>query len=265
MAPRTHLAASLAIAIALSVAPHVRGDDAVPLPPPPPGTRQVNRAQPGAAAGSFQLTPPGAAPVPAPAAAPPLIVPAAPAPAPAAVAAPRPAVRWAITTGFDYGFNKLVKVEMTDGSTQSLAANDGLFLSVGATFLPLLEGRLETQATLGIKGWSIDASNGSMSITMFPIEILEAFRAEPLRLSAGVVFVPGPTTSAHGALASLNGIEFDNSLGIVLQGEWVAPFKNGRGQLSIGPRFLIQKFQVAHGGPVLGANALGFVASVAFR
>lgn len=228
MPSRPCLAAALVAALA--IAPLARGDDAVPLPPPPGG-----------------------------------FTPKAPAVVPVQAAPSRPAVRWALTAGFDYGFNELVKVEMTDGSTQSLSANDGLFFSVGATFLPLLEGRLETQATIGIKGWSIDASNGSMSVTMFPIELLEAFRADPVRLSAGVVFVPGPTTSAHGALASLDGIEFDNSVGIVLQGEWVTQFKNGRGQFSIGPRFLIQKFQVAHGGPVVDGNALGFVTSVAFR
>ena len=121
------------------------------------------------------------------------------------------------------------------------------------------------QATVGVKGWSIDASNGNLSITMFPLEVLEAFRADPLRLSAGVVFVPGPSTSAGGVLASLDGVKFDNSLGLVLQGEWLSVFKNGRGQISCGPRFVLQKFQIAHGGAVLRANALGFVTSVAFR
>jgi hypothetical protein len=186
--------------------------------------------------------------------------------APTPAGPPRPSVRWAITTGFDYGFNELVSVDMEGGGSQSISANEGLFLSVGATFLPLLEGRLETQATLGVKGWSIDASNGHLSITMFPIEVLETFRAAPpLRLSAGIVYVPGPSTKADGLLASLDGIEFDDSLGFVLQGEWLKPFKNGRGQLSVGPRFVLQKFQIANGGPVLDANALGFVASVAFR
>ena len=174
-------------------------------------------------------------------------------------------MRWAFTAGFDYGFNELVSVTMEGGGSQSIAANEGLFVSAGLTFLPLLDGRLETQATVGVKGWSIDASNGSLSITMFPIEVLETFRTEPLRLSAGVVFVPGPKTSADGLLAAYDGIEFDNSLGLVLQGEWISMFKNGRGQLSLGPRLVLQKFQVAHGGEVLGANAPGFVASVAFR
>lgn len=180
-------------------------------------------------------------------------------------APPRPAVRWAITTGFDYGFNELVTAEMSDGSTQSLSANDGLFLSVGLTFLPLLEGRLETQATIGMKYWAIEASNANLSVLMFPIEVLETFRADPLRLSAGLVYVPGPSTKGDGLLAPYGGIEFDSSVGIVLQGEWLSPFKNGRGQISFGPRFIIQKFQVANGGPVIDANAIGLVMSVAFR
>jgi hypothetical protein len=229
MPSRPYLAAALAAALA--IAPRVRADDGVPLPPPPSTTRS------------------------------------APAPAAAAAVAPRPAVRWAITAGFDYGFNELLWVRMTDGSKQSISANEGLFASVGATFLPLLEGRLETQATIGVKGWSINASNANLSIVMFPIEVLETYRPDalPLRLSGGIVFVPGPKTSADGALASLDHIEFDDSLGLVLQCEWLKPFKNGRGQLSFGPRFVLQKLQVAHGGPVVAANALGFVTSVAFR
>jgi hypothetical protein len=270
MSPRPRLAAALVVALALALPPRVRAD-AVPLPAPPPGTERMKRTPPPEPAGSLQLTPPfaavppGTAPAPAPtsaAAAPP------PPPssfAPAQAARPRPSVRWAITAGFDYGFNELLSVKMEGGGSQSISANEGLFLSVGAAFLPLLDGRLETQATVGVKGWSIDASNGNLSITMFPLEVLEAFRADPLRLSAGVVFVPGPSTSAGGVLASLDGVKFDNSLGLVLQGEWLSVFKNGRGQISCGPRFVLQKFQIAHGGAVLRANALGFVTSVAFR
>jgi hypothetical protein len=256
MSPRLHLVGVLALALA----PLARADDAVPLPPPPAGTNAVKRVIPRDSTKQLQLDSPlGATP--------PATVPTAPPPAvaPAPAGPPRPSVRWVITTGFDYGFNELLSVPMEGGGSQSISANEGLFFSVGATFLPLLEGRLETQATVGVKGWSIDASNGHLSITMFPIEVLETFCADPLRLSAGLVYVPGPSTKADGLLASLNGVQFDNSLGLVLQGEWLKPFKNGRGQLSMGPRFVLQKFQIAHGGAVLSANALGFVASVAFR
>ncbi len=263
------IASIAAVAVALAAAPtRAPAEDAPPLPrTPPPGTKRVSAAPPRDASGASQPAPPAATTSPPSAAtapvAPPAVVPSAAAPKPAAP--PRPSVRWAITAGFDYGFNELLSVSMEGGGSQSISANEGLFLSVGATFLPLLDGRLETQATIGVKGWSIDASNGHLSITMFPVEVLEAFRADPLRLSAGLVFVPGPSTSADGLLAKLDGVKFDNSIGIVLQGEWLRPFKNGRGQLSAGPRFLLQKFQIAHGGPVLSANALGFVASVAFR
>ena len=49
-------------------------------------------------------------------------------------------MRWALTAGFDYGFNELVSVTMEGGGSQSIAANEGLFVSAGLTFLPLLDG-----------------------------------------------------------------------------------------------------------------------------
>lgn len=254
MSPRLHLVGVLALALA----PLAFADDGVPLPAPSAGARVVERVNPRDTPEHLRVASPLGATSSA-------RVSTAPPPAVAPAPLPRPRVRWAIATGFDYGFNELVSVSMEGGGSQSISANEGLFLSLGATFLPLLEGRLETQATVGVKGWSIDASNGSLSVTMFPIELLETFSAHPLRLSAGLVYVPGPSTKASGLLAELDGIDFDNSLGLVLQGEWLKPFTNGRGQLSLGPRFVLQKFQIAHGGAVLSANALGFVASVAFR
>ena len=94
---------------------------------------------------------------------------------------------------------------------------------------------------------------------------LERLVAVVLPADWGVDLIAQLDIKLRGLLAPYDGIEFDNSLGLVLQGEWISTFKNGRGQMSLGPRLVLQKFQVAHGGEVLGANALGFVASVAFR
>jgi hypothetical protein len=170
------------------------------------------------------------------------------------------AVRLAGTLGFDLGFTKLIAVEMSDGSTRSLEANQGFFVSIGAAFLPLLDGRLETQATLGLKYSGIEASNGSASYLTFPLEVLELVHVSPLRLGAGVVYVHRPAASGDGALADFD-VKFESSLGMVLQAEWTWRARPGAPLIAMGPRLLWQKMQVRGGGPVIDANALGFVMS----
>jgi hypothetical protein len=196
----------------------------VPLPPPPSGT--VRR-------------------------------PAAPAPVPPRTPAPAPPVRFAGTLGFDFGFTELLEVELTDGSSRSITANQGVYVSLGIA-VPHLGGRLETQATIGLKYSGIEASNGSANYLVFPLEVLEAVNVAPVRLAAGLVYLPRPSTSGDGVLAGFD-VQFESSLGVVLQAEWVIPSRRGR--VSFGPRFVWQKLQVRGGGPVIDANAFGAVMS----
>jgi hypothetical protein len=170
------------------------------------------------------------------------------------------AVRLTGSFGIDRGFTKLLEVEMTDGSTQSLSANQGMFASVGATFLPLLDGRLETQATIGVKYWEIQASNAEASYLAFPVEVLELFHVAPLRFAAGLTYLHRPATSGDGLLSEFE-IEFDSSLGVVLGADWTWRAKAGAPLLAIGPRLIWQRLQIRGDGPVLDANALGIIFS----
>jgi hypothetical protein len=184
-------------------------------------------------------------------------------PGPATPAAARPAVRIAFagSAGFDFGLTDLLTVKMTNGTSQGISANQGLFAQVGA-IVSHLDGRLEAQVTVGIKGWSVNATNGNASFVVFPIELLEAVNVAPFRFAAGVVYLHQPSTSGDGLLKDFN-VKFDSSLGLVFQGEWVLT-SPGRLRISMGPRFVWQKLRVQGGGPVLDANALGGVVSFSF-
>jgi hypothetical protein len=182
---------------------------------------------------------------------------AAVAAAPARKVAP---VRLAGTLGFDVGFTELLEVEMDDGSSRSITANQGFFVSLGAAFLPLLDGKLETQATLGVKYAGIEASNGDASFIAFPLEVLEAFHADPLRLAAGIVYLHRPGASGKGVLSAFD-VDFESSIGLVFEADWTWRAKPGAPLLAMGPRFVWQKLQVRGGGPVVDANAVGFVMS----
>jgi hypothetical protein len=207
-----------------------------------------------AGAQAFAPPPPSQGPLAPPAA------PAQPPPTAPVTSPPIRPVRLAGTMGIDVGFTNLIEATMSDGSKQTLAANQGFFASIGAAFLPLLDGRLETQATIGIKGWSINASNGSASIVTFPLEVLEVVHVDPLRFAAGLVYLHRPSLSGKGVLDAAD-TNFDSSLGVVLEADWTWRARPGAPLLGFGPRLILQKFQVRGGGPVFDANALGFVMS----
>jgi hypothetical protein len=73
--------------------------------------------------------------------------------------------------GFGGGGDDLVKVTLSDGSTQTLSAGDGIDASIGLMLTPLWVGDalgIGVSGTLGYKGWSVGGSNGDISIARFP-------------------------------------------------------------------------------------------------
>jgi hypothetical protein len=73
--------------------------------------------------------------------------------------------------GLGGGGDDLVKVSLSDGSTQTLSAGDGVALSLGLMWTPLWLGDalgVGVSGTFGYKGWSVGASNGDISIGRFP-------------------------------------------------------------------------------------------------
>jgi len=228
---RAHRAAVLAVIV--SVAPAARSQEPGP-----------------AAASAATAEPPPVASLPA-------------SPPATTAAAPLPPVRFFVSTGWDYGFNELLKVQFEDGSTGSLRLNGGFRLAIGAAFLPLQGGRFETRGTAGIKYDWLSAENGRVTSLAFQIELLESLNVRPLRLSAGLSVLLAPSVKGHDFLAAVD-LDLRNSLGLVGQAEWVFPFDAGRRSLSVGLRFTWQKLELESGGKAEDASALGAVLGVTF-
>jgi hypothetical protein len=150
-----------------------------------------------------------------------------------------------------------VKLTLTDGSTQTLSANQGLYFDVGLAFarFPVGEGRLETAATIGIKGWDASAADGSIKYLAFPFELLERVSWKQARFGAGVSILLSPKISSSGVLAG-NDVDLKNSLGIAFQADWIGVREPGKWGFFLGGRFVWQKLE----GDTLeavSANALG--------
>jgi len=166
---------------------------------------------------------------------------------------PAPTVRLVLQAGWDLGSDALVQ---TSGGGRSLRANGGSFAALGASFLPLLDGRLHTQATIGIKYDLLHADNGDAAYVAFPLEVVELWNVGRLRLGLGVnVHLGGRVRIDTTALDASRDLR--PAVGLVAQAELVWRFRGAsRGYLTVGPRLVLQEIEV-EGGGTLSANAVG--------
>jgi hypothetical protein len=129
---------------------------------------------------------------------------------------PRPRLLWLARLGFDFGFTPLAWARTASGRTDTVHVNEGLRLDVGAIIPNTADGVLETQVTLGGKGWGISASNGSATSYSFPVEVLECLNLGRFRAGAGVAAYLWPTLQGSGIASSLT-THFDTALGPVAE------------------------------------------------
>jgi hypothetical protein len=164
-------------------------------------------------------------------------------------------VAFAWEFGGDFGSNRLIRIPYTDGSSSTMEANTGLYLSIGAAFLPLLEDRLRTWATIGVKYTGTSASNGSIDYYSFPFELLETVDVKPLRLGAGLYVPLGATMKGSGSASSVNR-NFDTTLGYTVRAEWLL------GPYGIGVRYIWSQLQEPGStvdGPAFGLYVAGIL------
>jgi hypothetical protein len=173
---------------------------------------------------------------------------------------PEAPVQFVLQAGYDIGAKKLVEAELSDGSTPSIRANQGLNLAVGLATLKLAGGLLATQATLGIERWSISASDGSIVWQTFPLEVLEFVYLDPIRVGAGLSYLLSPALDGDGVVDGFD-VPFENSLGYVLEADWVARTSGSRGgRVTFGMRYVIQELKPKNRAlRAVDANSVGFV------
>jgi hypothetical protein len=123
-----------------------------------------------------------------------------------------------IKAGFDFGGDTMVTVVFTDGDTRKIRANEGLYLGGGLAVIDDARS-LEFHATLAYKFALIDADNGDVDWTRFPLEALAFYRFPNVRVGGGVAYHVSPRLEGSGVAGGLD-IKFKNALGAVLQADW---------------------------------------------
>lgn len=178
---------------------------------------------------------------------------AAAAPAFAADGALHPVVGIALTGGG----KTLVEVDMDEGPNRKISSG-GLTQLFAGVEQRVGGGAFSWQATLGYHFDRVDASNGSLSFSRYPLEVLGFWNAnDNVRLGGGLRKALGTTFEASGAGATVApDANMRASVGLVLQGEYLF----GE-HASVFVRFVSEQYKSGHlvGGEVSGDHGgLGF-------
>jgi hypothetical protein len=157
--------------------------------------------------------------------------------------------------GVDFGGEKVMQFQYSDGSTPEVTAGKGLTAAVGGALEMFSIGArsLDAQVTAGVKYSTIPpATNQSASWLRFPVEGLLMFGGSTgIRMGAGVVTHFHNVMETTGA-ASNTKLTFKAQPGFIAQTEWM------RRQWSLDLRYTAMKYTVESGGSgEVSANSFG--------
>jgi hypothetical protein len=178
----------------------------------------------------------------------------------AAVPAGSPAqeIRPVFKLGYDFGGDTLVTAVFTDGSTKSIKANEGFFMGAGASILNDT-GNVEGELSISYKFQTIDANNGNLQFTRFPLDALVFYRQYQFRVGGGLTYHVNPKVEGSGTAAGLNA-SYKDALGAILQGDYLfGP------TVAVGLRYTMLEYKVASGaGGTTRSDGFGLVFSTRF-
>lgn len=163
-----------------------------------------------------------------------------------------------LKAGIDLGGDRIVDVVFTDGSRDSIKANEGFYFGGGASIVNDA-GTIEVELSVSYKTAAVTGDNGDVDFGRFPLEALIFYRLEKFRLGGGLTYHVDPNVDGSGILSSVN-LDFDNALGLVLQGD----YRFGE-HFTLGLRYTSIKYEASapFSGSVKG-NGLGITAGYRF-
>jgi hypothetical protein len=163
-------------------------------------------------------------------------------------------VRPVVVAGYDTGGDRIVNLTFTTGKGDSIKANEGLYVGGGISVLNDAR-NIEFQGTVSVKYQGLDADNGSVSWTGFPINALVFYRTRSFRLGGGMTYVMNPKAKGSDAASNID-MTFDNALGAVLQGDYLIE------QVSLGLRYTLLDYKF--GGTTVKSSGVGVSFGFAF-
>ncbi|MSQ58346.1 MAG: hypothetical protein EXR36_01485 [Betaproteobacteria bacterium] len=128
-------------------------------------------------------------------------------------------LRPVLKAGAEFGGDKLFTLVFTDGSTKNVKAHDGFSLGGGASFLNESKS-FEIETTLSYKFHFTNASNGDVTWSRIPLDVMGFYRFSRVRLGGRLICHLSPRAKGSGVASNLD-IQFDNAAGLVLQADYL--------------------------------------------
>jgi hypothetical protein len=120
--------------------------------------------------------------------------------------------------GGSVGGDDLATAQFTNGSSATIKAGGGLYLTAGANYR--LNPQFSVQGTLNFHRDNSSANNGNMKFQRFPIELLGYYHVgNAWRVGGGLRYVTSAELSSSGVVAGLN-LKFDNTTSGVVEAEY---------------------------------------------
>lgn len=170
-------------------------------------------------------------------------------------------LEWVLGVGADFGGGVLGQVTYSDGSTTTVNANKGLAFFAGANVQNGSDSPFSTMITLGYKTGGPQGIGGEVKWSAVPIEVIEFYNTNPLRIGLGLSYQLNPQLSVNVSGSSFVD-KYNNAIGFIVQAGW-APAKQ---PISLDLRYTVIKFQsdTVQGPTSVDGNVIGIYSGFRF-
>lgn len=160
-----------------------------------------------------------------------------------------------------FGGEEVIRIVMTDGSDQTIDANQGLYLYGGA--VAGINELMDVDVAVGYKFAGISVSNGSSNFTRIPFDVIAMANVAPqFRAGAGIHYIMSPKLTCEITAVCTGTVNFENTLGFVLAGDYKIDRGDGK-MIYVGLRYNMATIDHASGGN-LKANGIGLYGALTF-
>lgn len=164
-----------------------------------------------------------------------------------------------LQAGFDVGGDEMVRAVFVGGESDSINAGELMHFDIGfsvpsATSNPAWE----SQLTIGWKNDSIDAGNGTMDWSRYPVDFLQFYIVNEWRFGAGLTWHMDPTLEGNGVVAGK--VAFENAFGFLLEADYLMGLNRA---VFLGARLTLIEYEVDTAS--ISADSLGAVLGLRFQ
>ena len=125
-------------------------------------------------------------------------------------------VRGLFNMGYDFGGDRLVTVIYTDGTSESVDANKGIYFGGGVSLVWDPASTMETQLTLNYRFEETDPyASGGVKFSTTAFDAVQVFNVNQASFGIGLTYHMSPKVAGTGVVSG--NLQFDDAAGLLFQ------------------------------------------------